>query len=144
MGMVAKICLIYLYISQYSHMYTYIYIYIDIYYERTGRLLKVHDHCTLRTAHSLLVEFCHHHEMQVFSDLPGQQVWIGPEDSQCEGNVGSIAGLKKALGTSRKFIQHPCCFKMFVWFCDGTKYHQPKPPQPLSFVQIDSECLSDV
>lgn len=124
--MVANICLIYLYISQYSHMYTYIYIYIDLYYERTGRLLKVHDHCTLRTAHSLLVEFCHHHEMQVFSDLPGQQVWIGPEDSQCEGNVGSIAGLKKALGTSRKFIQHPCCFKMFVWFCDGTKYHQPK------------------
>lgn len=68
----------------------------------------------------------HHHEMKVFSDLPGQQVWIGPEDSQREGNVGSIAGLKKALGTSRKFIQHPCCFEMFVWFCDGTKYHQPK------------------
>ena len=52
----------------------------------------------------------------VFSDLPGQQVWIGPEDSQCEGNIGSIAGLKIALGTSRKFIQHPCCFKCLCDF----------------------------
>ena len=88
--------------------------------------------------HDPKVEFCHHQEMKmkvflvdpgfcwdcrVFSDLPGQQVWIGPEDSQCEGNIGSIAGLKEVLGTSREFIQHPCCFDMFfVWFCDGTKH----------------------
>ena len=47
--------------TYFSIVFIYLFIYflfIYLYYKHTGRLLKVHDRSTLRTAHSLLVKFC--------------------------------------------------------------------------------------